>query len=335
MSVGVDDAPTVHGPGVSTPPRAAGSVRRTSTIDMRWPGGIGTDMTLSGRARDLLTPADRRAPRVLAETALGVRANVDRSIRLIEAVPPRAALDQLVGGAGGRRLRSRINDALPDEREKGSPLYLLLDDLAGATLIGGFAYSQWPELWPREVGDGSHRAAMRRMEGICAGFRPGASSLDDNGGARFIHDTRVVSPLADPADPIGWHRLEDISEVSMRRARRIDVRVTDHIEIDSMFQDSATTPQGGRVAVHEYHVHATADWRTGCLTRVSADPRVLPYVECPLAASNVDRLVGVPLADLRSEVLERLKGIDGCTHLNDALRALAEVPVLAGHLVGN
>lgn len=121
----------------------------------------------------------------------------------------------------------------------------------------------------------------------------------------------------------------------MRRARRIDVRVTDHIEIDSMFQDSATTPQGGRVAVHEYHVHATADWRTGCLTRVSADPRVLPYVECPLAASNVDRLVGVPLADLRSEVLERLKGIDGCTHLNDALRALAEVPVLAGHLVGN
>jgi hypothetical protein len=38
------------------------------------------------------------------------------------------------------------------------------------------------------------------------------------------------------------------------------------------------------------------------------------------------------LADLRQLVLERLRGTAGCTHLNDALRALAEVPHLVALL---
>jgi hypothetical protein len=35
---------------------------------------------------------------------------------------------------------------------------------------------------------------------------------------------------------------------------------------------------------------------------------------------------------LRERVLDELKGTAGCTHLNDMLRALAEVPVLVGAL---
>jgi hypothetical protein len=35
---------------------------------------------------------------------------------------------------------------------------------------------------------------------------------------------------------------------------------------------------------------------------------------------------------MRREVLERLRGEDCCTHLNDALRAMAEVPILAAAL---
>ena len=38
-----------------TPARQAGSVRRTSSIDMVWPGGFGTSVHLVGRARDLVT----------------------------------------------------------------------------------------------------------------------------------------------------------------------------------------------------------------------------------------------------------------------------------------
>jgi hypothetical protein len=77
---------------------------------------------------------------------------------------------------------------------------------------------------------------------------------------------------------------------------------------------------------------ATADRTTGELTSVTADPRVLPFLECPGAIDNITRLVGRPLRDLRSAVPELLGRTNGCTHLNDALRALAEVPVLAEQL---
>ena len=38
------------------------------------------------------------------------------------------------------------------------------------------------------------------------------------------------------------------------------------------------------------------------------------------------------MRELRTEVLDRIQNTDCCTHLNDALRALAEVPVLAASL---
>jgi hypothetical protein len=68
------------------------------------------------------------------------------------------------------------------------------------------------------------------------------------------------------------------------------------------------------------------------LVALEADPRVLPYRECPTAAGNVQRLIGAPLAVLREQVLVDLRGTAGCTHLNDALRALAEVPALVDRL---
>ena len=119
----------------------------------------------------------------------------------------------------------------------------------------------------------------------------------------------------------------------MRRARRIDVwRDGDTIVIDSAFQDSAGDPTLGRVAVHEYGLRATADAATLTLQTVAPDPRVLPFLECPSARLTATSLVGTPLADLRHAVLQRLGRTNGCTHLNDALRALAEVPVLLEHL---
>ena len=40
-------------------------------------------------------------------------------------------------------------------------------------------------------------------------------------------------------------------------------------------------------------------------------------------------MAGTELRAMRTEVLERLRNADCCTHLNDGLRSLAEVPVLA------
>jgi hypothetical protein len=145
----------------------------------------------------------------------------------------------------------------------------------------------------------------------------------------------MAPSLGDPADPLGWHELEDPPEIAMRRARRIDVwRNDDELEFDTMFRDSCWIPEGHEVVLHEYEVVGTADAATGVLRSVQAIARVLPYPECPLAAPNAPRLVGSALHDLRTEVLSQLRSVDCCTHLNDGLRALAELPVLANALPG-
>jgi hypothetical protein len=120
----------------------------------------------------------------------------------------------------------------------------------------------------------------------------------------------------------------------LRRRRRIDVTGGPEIAVDSWFRDSLWDPAGRELVVHEYGVTARLDAGTGRLTAVAADPRVLPFPTCPAAAGHVALLVGEPVRTLRSRVLELLPGTDGCTHLNDALRALAEVPVLVAALPG-
>ena len=118
----------------------------------------------------------------------------------------------------------------------------------------------------------------------------------------------------------------------MRRARRIDVWLDNVIVVDSAFQDSASTPTGCRAVVHEYRLHLTADPASLRVLSVAAEPRVLPFVECTAAPTHLGRLIGVSLPELRDTVLAELRGTAGCTHLNDALRALAQVPALVDRL---
>jgi hypothetical protein len=172
------------------------------------------------------------------------------------------------------------------------------------------------------------------MVGVCAGFRPGSSALTTEGMPIIEPHTVARAPaLADVDDQIGWHDRGPLPPVAMRRARRIDVWMeSGAIHIDAMFRDTANDPGGIEVVQHEYQIEAVADATTGRLVRVVAEPRVLPYPECPTAAGNAGRLVGEPLDTLRSTVLERLRATDCCTHLNDALRSLADVPALVTSL---
>lgn len=67
------------------------------------------------------------------------------------------------------------------------------------------------------------------------------------------------------------------------------------------------------------------------LVGLTALPRILPFGECPAAVPRVAEVVGTTLPDRRDEVVARLHSMRGCTHLNDELRALSEVPaMLAG-----
>jgi hypothetical protein len=108
--------------------------------------------------------------------------------------------------------------------------------------------------------------------------------------------------------------------------------VGEQIVVDSAFQDSASRPDGGRAALHEYRLSLTADRGSLRILSIQAEPRVLPFHECPSATNNLVRLVGSPLQAMRETVLAELAGPAGCTHLNDALRALAEVPALVERL---
>jgi hypothetical protein len=316
-------------PAVAPPPRRPGSVRRTSTMLMMWPEGLGTKLHLKGRCRDLLTPAEGE-PEVVDQADLVALSAMSRVIEHLESNPSVEGVERLIGCKGGNNLRSSIGEELPGEVEAGTPLHLLLDDLAGSTLIAGFVYVRWRDHIPG-FAEFRERAPSRYMRDICSGFRDGASSLFADGTiSHLLQNVAPVGPIADPVDPWSWHELDDHPPVAMRRARRIDVwREDGSLGIDAMFRDSCWDPDGSEVAVHEYQILASADANTGTITSISAQPRVLPYVECPLAAPNASWLVGMEMRSMRREVLERLRGTDCCTHLNDALRSLAEVPLLA------
>jgi hypothetical protein len=298
---------------------------------MSWPGGYRTPMLLEGRARDALTLAEGRKPIILADETMTAVATPDRIICSLVTDPVRPAAAQLIGARAGDHLRETLRIALPDERMQGTPLYLLLDDLSGATLIGGWARSRWMDDWADKAaanGSISPEEWRSKMQGVCIGFAPGSSALAS---ISRQSSARVV-PLARRDDPDGWHPFSEHAAASMRRARRIDVWLDDVINIDASIQDSADAPQGGREAVHEYRLTATGDPQTGRLLSVNAEPRVLPYRECPGATANVHRMVGVEFPRLRDAVLDELRKTAGCTHLNDALRALADAPRLLAAL---
>lgn len=313
------------------PVRPAGSIRRTASLDVSWPDGVTGERVLHGRARDLRTAANGEGA-VVAEAAMEAVLDQERRIVSIAADPAPPRLQELVGERGGGHLRMVLGETMPELIERADPLYLLLDDISGVSLISIWAWSLWHPEWLEAI-RGTDASAQRvaQQTDVCWGLQRGNSGLDPNrleqagaadGGA-----------LRNPVDPIGWHDFPELAGVTMRRARRIDVSREDGlIRIDSAFQDSAPRPDGSRAALHEYRLEATVDPVTMELLSLEPEARVLPFGECPGAVGNARALAGTPLPQIREAVLANLRGPRGCTHLNDALRALADVPGLVERL---
>ncbi|MGI5200242.1 DUF2889 domain-containing protein [Spirillospora sp. CA-108201] len=309
-------------PDGAAPPRRAGSVRRTTSLHMQWPGEPGTALTIDGFARDLVTPVDGSA-RIRDQDRVSLRVDPGtRSIQSIEGPERVPQLRRLVGSRSGGGLRAVLADLIPEERAAGTALHLLLDDLAGGSLVAPFVLTRLlsEDQWTARFGP------RKLPSGVCLGWSEGMTAHQPNEPA---DRTRPAGRVPHPADPLGWHELPDYDVPTTRRLRRIDVTLEREIEVDAWFQDSASEPDGGRVAVHEYRVRATADRDTSALLTIGAVPGALPFPECPLAVGNLERLLGAPVTGLRGLVPRMLRGAEGCTHLNDAVRALADVPPLA------
>jgi hypothetical protein len=297
-------------------------------MEASWPDGPAGLMRFAGIGRDLRTDATG-AGTVIDQVELHV--DIDPAERRVVGLRVTNAntASGIRGARLGRELREAIEVGLPAEIERGAVVIQLFDDLVGAWIVSGVALETWGVSTPGPPLR-TARGDRKQMVGICRGFAPGSSGLAADGGyAQRVH-APTVAPLGPINDPLAWHDAPYGREMSVRRVRRIDVRTGSEVEIDSMFQDSSTTPSGGRVGIHEYSVMARAKATSWELTAISATPRILPYDECPFAAAGVAALIGTRLPELRDRVLTDLAGVHGCTHLNDAVRALSGAGQLAG-----
>lgn len=322
---GFDDPPDDS--VVGTPPRRPMSIRRTMHVNVSWRDRFGGPAELRGRARDLVMAGDG-APTVRATDEVRVDVDPSQTITGIAARPERHGLAALAGDNAIRGFRAAVSAALPDDRAALTPLSFLLDDIPVVSMISGIAWAQHRSFdIPISKDDLSfQRMPARRI--ACSGLRPGGyqeQSLER--GITFPHWVRPAGDLTTD-DEWAWHEIDPAPPVCFRRRRRIDAwRPGEGIEVDAHFRDSMWGPQGDELALHEYTLAATIN-DADVLTSLAVQSRVLPFPECPSAVAHAQALVGSDVSGLRRQVGEVLTELHACTHLNDMLRGLADVPAL-------
>jgi hypothetical protein len=310
------------------PPLHTGVLRRTSTIDTHPAGTQKSDVELL--ARDAVARPGDTAD-VLGQVC--VRAHLtDRVIDDIASDPHDRRLAQLVGNRVGPGFRARVGKLLPEEVQRASLLHLLLDDWVGASLVSGYGVQHAAitlgieQKMPAGTAD--------NMAGICSGFAPDASLVGytrRNGTIPSVHGP-VAPPLIPPGDD-GLHAVKALQPHGMRRLRRLDLLPADaesarSMGFDAHFRDSHVDGDGVETIVHEYTVAGSVDTSTRTITSVTADVRVLPWQECPGAIGSATRVEGMTLSELRGRIRGEFVGTSTCTHLNDTLRAIADLDAL-------
>ncbi|MBK8470340.1 MAG: DUF2889 domain-containing protein [Actinomycetales bacterium] len=310
------------GPLPGSPPRAPTGVRRTTSLDLTRPDGPDGPIEVHGRARDVQTGAGGESE--VIDRALLALTVTDGVVTALRCFPQRPAAARLIGRQALVGWRSALWRELNDDVETGSALHLLLDDLPGGMVVGGFTRRR------ALAASGAMVPQPGRRLDVCAGWAA------DSRAARVLADTGVPPPPVTPPapelvpddDPYAWHTLGALPVWGMSRRRRIDAHVDgDTIGVDAMFRDSYVDGAGHERVLHEYGVVAALEL-DGTVRSVAPAPRVLPHLECPVAGASAQRLVGMPCSDLRDRVSANLFGPSTCTHLNDLMRSLTDVPAL-------
>lgn len=324
----MSERPTVLRASAAAPRRRPGSLRRTTTIDIVSPTDPDGVVSLTGTGRDLLTGRLGGTTTVVAAT---LRADVafggDRRVLALEVGPTRADGAALVGEPTAGGFRRALERAVPDD-DVGTLAFLLLDDLPVAALLSATPLHRGGEQ-PFTVGP--------PPAGICAGLVVGGQ-IDSR--ARHGVPLSVVGPVASPEvrvdDPLSWHTVPPLPPGAVRRRRRLDVVAPaggEPYELDVMVRDTLAEADARETVIHEFHIRATVDRDDARVVAIVARPHVVPGRECPMATAYVERLVGVPLAEVRAAVGRRLRGTESCTHLSDALRSMGDLATVLPLLV--
>jgi Protein of unknown function (DUF2889) len=327
----------MNGPAVSVPARRPGSLRRTTHLDITPSSNVEARFVgaISGAGRDLLTRANGSAA-VIAAGAVTIRIGDDGSIVGAELDPDFDSADALLGGRLGPGFRACIEPALREG--SGTPFGLLLSDLTGAPAGMRYGLVRRGIVTRPAPADGDEEtvAALMLMPPSCSAWRAGGTAARARAAGMTrppLLDPPAAPPLDAGDDALAWHALPPLAVEHGRRMRRIDLwRDGEGIRVDAFFRDVNKEPDGGEVIVHEYALTALIDADTGRLDGIVAEPHVLPFDDCPFAAGHVGDLVGVPVTELAIDIHSRHGGEKSCTHLNDMVRFLGDVPALSERL---
>jgi hypothetical protein len=317
-------------PQSALPVLAAGSVRRASHVRLRWPevdaDPLSAPMQVHGAVRDVTT--DRHGtPRLLGDATLDCTIAPDRTLTAVSAEPAAPELSELVGRSASRGWRAAARQVAADETRLGA----LLADVPIAVLLSSYGALRQGRIELAAV-----ETMAGRMRNACAGWADDATpmrSLEAGDGLPLPGIVPVES--ADMADSLATEPRPPLAPGELRRSRLLDVSPSDtgRVRLVASFRDSWHDPAAsaaagstqGEGALHEYVL--VADLSADLVVEsIVADPRVLPYRECTLAAQSPQRLVGRRVDDVRH--LGPIGDPTACTHLNDLLRTLTAVPVL-------
>ena len=270
---------------------------------------------------------------ILGEAQIDARVDEQGGLAALHTAPQPSsgAIEPLLGVRVGAGFRHRAAAVFPGE--KGTPLGLLIDDLPVAALIAGYARVRRAITAGVQPSDLVPRAAADRQADLCSGWAVGGTMIQSIlVGQGIPYRSGPLAPEPSPGDADGWHEEPPLPPGAMRRRRRIDVAPGAERgappRIDAMFRDTWMDLEGREEVLHEYAVAVTLDPTGQHIETISADPRVLPFGECPAAAGYVSKLGGLAIAGLRASVRETLVSTESCTHLNDLLRALGDVAFL-------
>jgi hypothetical protein len=320
--------PGPHNPVAGTPPRAPGSIRRTTSADISFPHGIGRAVTADVRGQDVHTTAAGDAE---VTDAFAATFTIDPGTATIVAVDftdANESLNALVGLPMRGGFARRLIELLPDDSTSRSLRYSAIESVGGAYLVSGYAGLRTGErmMTPEHL-----QLAVQMQADVCIGWAADGPVI---GTIKSIGRNPVpfgpAAPTLEGDDPLGWHEQARLAPTSVRRRRRTDVSAaTDGhgLQVEHHFRDSYADIDTEQV-MHEYLVHARFDDQRR-VAELRVDPRVLPWRECPGAVASAQRIVGVALGDIAAEVHKELTGVATCTHLNSTLRALADVRTLA------
>jgi hypothetical protein len=288
-------------------------VRRLSVLEVHLREAGAT--TAHGLARDEVLGSQ-----VVAEVDLHLTIAADGTLTQLESPPD---LLPLVGQASGSGFRRRLHE-LPADTADRRLAHRVLDDLPILLRVAfQTAILDHPAL--------ARPPAAISLAGAdqCEGWRSDGTMLAQIAEEGGVLQMALTAPVDDSTGPWAVAEHTALPPMATRRRRLVEIHPrSDGLDLVAHFRDSYTDPDGIERGLHGYVVtgHVAAD---GTIEALLATGVVLPGPECWRATASTERLLGVSLRDVDQVAKTDLLGRGTCTHLNDTLRALADVAELA------